>query len=354
MIRRAFANVQLAVMEKRREGVRDRREFMKRATALAGSTALLGYDLGLAFAEPPPEVTKIRLVRVPVVCLAPLYVAEELLHMEGFATVEYVDEPNTMYTAQLSSGAADFASAGVEAFIPAVDAGRPIVALAGIHSGCLELFANDRVGSIRELKGKTVPIGAVGAPEHVFISTLVAYVGLDPERDINWVITGKTAESMRLFVEGKTDAFLAGPPRSQDLHERKIGKVILNMTHDQPWSQYFCCLVAANRGFVEQNPIATKRVLRALLKATDICAQDPERVARFLVDNKYTPRYETALEILQDLPYRRWRDANPEDSVRFFSLRMRDAKLIKSIPHKIIADGTDWRFLNELKKELKV
>jgi NitT/TauT family transport system substrate-binding protein len=28
--------------------------------------------------------------------------------------------------------------------------------------------------------------------------------------------------------------------------------------------------------------------------------------------------------------------------------------LIKSSPQKIIADGTDWRFLNELKHELKV
>ena len=27
--------------------------------------------------------------------------------------------------------------------------------------------------------------------------------------------------------------------------------------------------------------------------------------------------------------------------------------LVKSSPQRIIADGTDWRFLNELKRELK-
>jgi len=32
---------------------------------------------------------------------------------------------------------------------------------------------------------------------------------------------------------------------------------------------------------------------------------------------------------------------------------MRDAGFIKLAPQKIIADGTDWRFLNELKRELK-
>jgi NitT/TauT family transport system substrate-binding protein len=28
--------------------------------------------------------------------------------------------------------------------------------------------------------------------------------------------------------------------------------------------------------------------------------------------------------------------------------------MIKFTPQKIIADGTDWRFLNELRRELKV
>jgi hypothetical protein len=41
------------------------------------------------------------------------------------------------------------------------------------------------------------------------------------------------------------------------------------------------------------------------------------------------------------------------DAVRFYSLRLHEAGLIKSSPQKIIAQGTDWRFLNELKRELK-
>ena len=43
----------------------------------------------------------------------------------------------------------------------------------------------------------------------------------------------------------------------------------------------------------------------------------------------------------------------PEDSVRFYALRLREAGMIKSTPQRLIAQGTDWRFLNELKKELK-
>ncbi|HMK20840.1 MAG TPA: hypothetical protein VK466_00815, partial [Terriglobales bacterium] len=120
-----------------------------------------------------------------------------------------------------------------------------------------------------------------------------------------------------------------------------------------PWSQYFCCMVGANRSFTEKNPIATKRALRALLKATDICAQDPARAARYIVEKGYEPSYGVAYEVLTQLSYRRWRETNPEDTIRFYALRLHEVGMIKTSPQKLITQGTDWRFLNELKKELK-
>ena len=56
---------------------------------------------------------------------------------------------------------------------------------------------------------------------------------------------------------------------------------------------------------------------------------------------------------MRDVTYGKWRQYDPEDTLRFYSLRLHEAGLIKSSPQKIIANGTDWRFLNELKKELK-
>ena len=51
--------------------------------------------------------------------------------------------------------------------------------------------------------------------------------------------------------------------------------------------------------------------------------------------------------------YARWREANAEDTIRFNALRLYEVGMVKSAPEKLIAQGTDWRFLNELKKELK-
>jgi NitT/TauT family transport system substrate-binding protein len=159
--------------------------------------------------------------------------------------------------------------------------------------------------------------------------------------------------AMQLFVDGKSDAFLAFAPAPQELRARKIGRVIVNTTHDRPWSQYFCCLVVANREFTAKHPVATKRALRSFLKAADICAQEPERAARMLVEKGYEPRYEVALEVPKELPYRRWREHHPKDTLRFHALRLHEVDMIKSTPQRLIAQATDWRFLNELKKELK-
>ena len=174
---------------------------------------------------------------------------------------------------------------------------------------------------------------------------MAAHVGLDPENDINWVTTDDVASPMELFVQGKIDAFLAFVPEFPELRARKIGRVIVDMAMDRPWSQYFCCMLVGHTDFVRQYPVATKRALRAILKATDLCATEPERAARQLVEGGFAQHYDIALQTLTDLPYNVWRELDPEDSLRFYALWLHEFGEINSTPNKIIAEGTDWRFL---------
>jgi NitT/TauT family transport system substrate-binding protein len=158
-------------------------------------------------------------------------------------------------------------------------------------------------------------------------------------------------ESMQLLAEGKIDALIGFPPVPQELREKKIGRVVVSSGLDRHWSQYFCCIVAAHQEFVRKHPIATKRALRAIMKATQFCAAEPERAAGLVADKGY--RYDYSLQTMKEIAYARWRDYNAEDTVRFYALRLHEAGMIKSSPNKIIAQGTDWRFFNELKRELK-
>jgi NitT/TauT family transport system substrate-binding protein len=161
------------------------------------------------------------------------------------------------------------------------------------------------------------------------------------------------SEPLQLFVDGKIDAFIAVPPILQEARARKIGHVIASSIADRPWSQYYCCLFSASTEFVRKYPVATKRVLRAILKAADLCTSEPARMAQLLVDQGFATRYDYALQALIEIRYDVWRDYDPEDTLRFYALRMHEAGLIKSSPQKLIVEHTNWRFLNELKRELK-
>ena len=129
--------------------------------------------------------------------------------------------------------------------------------------------------------------------------------------------------------------------------------MIVSSIADRPWSQYYCCMLAASTEFARKYPVATKRALRAILKAADLCASDPTRAAQLMVDRGFAARYDYTLQALNEVRYDVWRDFDPEDSLRFYALRLREAGLIKATPEKLIAEHTDWHFLNELKHELK-
>jgi NitT/TauT family transport system substrate-binding protein len=336
--------------------IQSRRDFLASLSA-AGAAGVLGARGSLAD-EGPLETTTVRLRRDPSICIAPWYIAEQLLRAEGFTDVRYVPAPSGPAQAQMiARGELDFVLSDAGTVVFRVDAGVPVTALAGVHPGCFELFAHEPIRTISDLKGKKVGIDVLGSGKHRYVAVMAAQVGLDPNKDIVWVegsaLDPRALFPMELFIEGKVDAFLGFPPEPQELRARKVGHVILNTTTDKPWSQYFCCMLVGNREFVHNHPVATKRVLRALLKANDICAAEPERAAQLLIDGGYTKRYDYALQTLNELPYASWREFDAEDSLRFFALRLHEVGMVKSSPTQILAEGTDWRFLNELKRELK-
>jgi NitT/TauT family transport system substrate-binding protein len=329
-----------------------RRRFVKSSMAAAVATGIGGTGVVVA-ADPKPETTRIRLVQTHGMCQAPQYVAEELLRAEGFTEVQYLKKtgPHAIADA-LSLGEADINMHFSGPLLLRIDRGEPITILGGVHPGCYELFTRERLRTLSDLKGRAIAIGAMQDPAHVFLSSMLASIGLDPRKDVQWTVK-PSAEAMQMLAQGKVDAFLGFPPDPQDLRARKIGHVLVNSNVDRPWSQYFCCMLAGNKEFVRKNPVATKRAMRAILKATDICANEPDRASRVLVDTGRTERYDLMRQVLKDIPYGKWRDYDAEDTVRFYALRLHDAGMIKTSPQKIIAQGTDWRFLNELKKELK-
>src|SRR5215469_5486431 len=223
-----------------------RRRFL--TLSLAGAAGLVRARPALA-AEGDPEITSVRIQKAPSICNAPRYVAQELLRAEGFTDIRYVSVPLSGAYQAFMRGDFDFTTDFAPPCVRAID------------------------------QGMAIGVAALNSPQHMFLAPIVAHIGIDPGKDINWVVS-PSVKPMQLFIDGKLDGFLGLPPEPQEWHAHRVGHVILNSTVDRPWSQYFCCMLAGRREFVQKYPVATKRVTRAILKAADLCATEPARAAR--------------------------------------------------------------------------
>ncbi len=264
--------------------IQSRRRFLAGLAAVgaAGFSELRAARAG----EQSLETTTVRLPRWigGSYCWAGVYVAGELLRAEGFTDVRYVQGDASVDQSEwIARGETDFSVNFPPKQISSIDAGVPVKVLTGLHAGCLELIAKENIRSVSDLRGKRVGIDGFNNSRHVWLSLMAAYVGLDPANDIKWVVVDGTTPT-ELFIQGEIDAFLGTPPQPQELRAKKIGHSILNNAIDRPWSQYFCCMISARSDYVSKYPVATKRVLRAILKSADLCVSNPKIVAKQMVD----------------------------------------------------------------------
>ena len=310
---------------------------------------------------PPPETTTVRFVS-PAACDPPTAIAKEFLLEEGFTDIQYVRVPVTT-TEWLTADKADFHSGYGNLIAANIDAGLPMLALAGIHPGCFELFAAPGISGIRELRGRTIAVNAKNVSDQFYgyFSILLAYIGLDPRTDVNFVEIGPDVNALRdAFVDGRSEAFIAPAASGPQLRRnpKNPGKVILDTTMDKPWSQYYCCQLVANRNWARRYPIATKRVTRAVLRAADLVTKDRANAAHQYVARGFfstTPGAtdeQIVNEVIHELSYD-WRELDPEETLRFFALRLADAKLIKMTSQQVIVEGSDFAYMRQLRTELK-
>jgi NitT/TauT family transport system substrate-binding protein len=332
--------------------VQSRRRFLAVAS-MAGGALVAGPRL--CYGDAPAETSSVRLPAFLKIsdCMIPEYVATGLLREEGLTDVTYVETGTGFDSAEwLRAGQIDFDWNYPPAFLSLLDADVPITVISGMHSGCLELMARNDIKTFSDLKGRRVGIYYQTSAPHTLIILMAAYVGLDAHHDLVWIEDEKVAP-VDLFLEGKIDAFLGSPPEPQMVRAKGVGHTILRTSFDRPWSDYYCCALGGSTPFVRNHPAATKRILRALLKSVDLCVSKPELQVQAAVEQGFVGDYEMALQAMSDVKYGVWREYDPEDSLRFYGLRMKEVGLLKSNPNDLVAKGTDWSFLADVKRELK-
>jgi len=334
-----------------------RREILGVALSTAGALLVGCVGGGQSSSKPSPAPspgpveTKTLRIGAPPVCDAAYFMADRYLRDEGFTDIQFVkgDASQTM-----AGGAADITSFFPSRLAAEIDAGTPVVALAGLHVGCVGLFAQPGIRDVAGLRGKTIMVRKKDPREFTFAFPVVTLLnaGIDPSHDVNIVEAPSDADMLKLFRDGKTDAFTTAVVQMDALRAEGKFAMLVDYTTDAPWSGHHCCLVTATRSFVEMSPNAARRALRAILRANVEAASDPSRGVRAMVDAGFSNQYDAVLAHDRTLPYASWRTVDPEVGVRFFAERLQQAKVVASSGDQVVRKGTDWSLLRMAKQEL--
>lgn len=325
------------------------------AAVVAPLLGACGGDKERVAAQGPTETPTIRMPKVALTAGIAQAVAAGFLNEEGFTDVQYVTlrRPEDVFSG-LASGEFDMTLLPANMVTVRVDAGDPIVALAGINAGCFQIVAGNAVKTLGDCRGKRLASSGPGFPDDIFLSLTLRNVGIDMRKE-NTIITHPHDAAVQALTSGEVDAMVTYPPLVNRLRTSNVAQVILDANFDRPWSQYIFSLAVVNRDYLTKNPVATKRALRALLKAADVVAKDPERAAQASKAQGFIPEplYAPTLNELPMIPYNVWRTYDPADTLRFYALQLKETGLINGTPDQILSKGTDFRFLRELKQELK-
>ena len=308
-----------------------------------------------------PEISSIRVPNTRAGCNAPFLYARELLLEEGFAEVRSIfTETAYVLIDNVAEGSIDIAYHFIPQILHAIADGVPIVMLGPAHTACAQIVAADYVADLADLRGRRLAVAPVLTPQpgdFAFAASVLQRIGISTPDDVAFVAVEGT--DINTGLGSDFDAVFTYSPLSYSALESASASatggerhVIFDSSVDVPWSQQLCCALFARRQFVEDNPVATRRTVRALMRALNRGASDPGAMAQTMLDASWVVRKDYANRTVAELTLDAWRTHDLADAMRFYGLLLHEAGLVKSTPEQLIQRGTDLTFFNELKEEL--
>ena len=302
---------------------------------------------------PPPETKTIRLGLAP--CDAPLMIAERHLQEEGFTDIQLLAAANNVAT--LTDGKVDISSFFPPPLAAAVEGGKAIISIGGLHTGCSELWAPQSVATLKDIRGHTVIVRSKIPDDlsYSFLAITLKNAGVDPS-EVNFVVQPE-ANLQQLFLDGKSDLLFLATTGTFAFRTNPANKghVVLDQAMEAPWSEQNCCFLTVTTDWLRANPVAAKRALRAIYRAADSLPKDRADAAKIATDKGLfggAANVELVRGAANMVPYD-WRKYDIAESMRFHGKLLNAVGLLKLTPGEIVTKATDPRFAKELATELK-
>ena len=300
---------------------------------------------------PPPETTSIRLTAGA--CDSAIFGAERYLREEGFTDVKFSDAATA---AAIVAGNADIGSAFPQGFFNSVENGAKVVSLGGLHPGCVEIWAQPGISSVKELKGSSITVTAktLANLQYSMLAIVIRQAGFDP-KEVNWVVQAD-ANPTQLFLDGKSAAVFVASNAAAALKANPAnkGQIIFSQVMDEPWKSTNCCFIIASEPWSRANPIAAKRAMRAIYRTADALPADRGDAAKFATDMGLfggAPALANVREAANMVPLD-WRTYDLEKAVRFYAPLLTDVGVLKASTDDLLKT-VDLKIFKELSAELK-
>src|SRR3954469_1571128 len=266
---------------------------MKTVRLLALAAPLLAM-LGLAAGEPARAADRIRVGEGPFITGGAFYVARDKGYFKQLGleieTKTFID--GAMAVPAVVAGELDitFMTPNASLF-NSVAKGAPLVVIldrgnnrkgfAYTLVNVTQALYDDGVHAMADfakLKGKKMGVGALGSINQYNMAQALLKVGLDPAKDVQWVVNVSQPDLMKMLGQGQVDATDLAWQFGVFAQQNKWGPIVA--TGDQMVPGAAIGMFAVRRDFLEKNRDAVIRFAMAYLHAAkefNAAAQAPDR-----------------------------------------------------------------------------
>lgn len=180
----------------------------------------------------------------------------------------------------VADGRVDFGVTSETSFMQAVLAGKDIATIATVLRADrnLALVARkDRgIGSGKDLRGKTIGV-TPGSNGEYFLDLVLLGQGIS--RDDVRAVALRPDEMLAAILDGKTDAIATWDPEAFFARKR-LGENAVVFYEEDLYTATF--LVSARKDFLRDRPETAKRVVRALLRVSDLASREPTALRAYV------------------------------------------------------------------------
>jgi len=179
----------------------------------------------------------------------------------------------------IASGKADAGVGMALRWLKPLEQGFDVRITTAIHGGCMRLFAGKDAGitQVVDLRGKTVGVSDMAAPDKNFFSIVAAKRGLDPNRDIEW--RQYPADLLGVALQkGEVQAITLGDPLGWIVSERDHLVEVANNLSDE-YGHRACCVLGVRGSLIRQDRAAAAALTAALTEAQEWVAENPDEAA---------------------------------------------------------------------------